>query len=98
MILACIVVNLCTLIGLLTLVPGIKGVMENTETRDAWLSGSSSFAAGALLAATGFLMIPECTPAFNAMMLCRTILPGPSPVPILDRRSPMADNALPTCA
>jgi zinc transporter ZupT len=63
MIFACIVVNLCTLIGLLTFVPGIKGLMENEATRAAWLSGSSSFAAGALLAAAAFLMIPECTPA-----------------------------------
>lgn len=59
MIFACIVVNLCTLIGLLTFVPGIKGLMENEATRAAWLSGSSSFAAGALLAAAAFLMIPE---------------------------------------
>ena len=58
---ACIVVNLCTLIGLLTMLPGIKGVMENPGTQATWLAGSSAFAAGALLAAAAFLMIPECT-------------------------------------
>eukprot|EP01047_Picozoa_sp_COSAG01_P100522 COSAG01_NODE_30368_length_617_cov_0.853282_1_plen_66_part_10 len=57
---ATLTVNLCTLIGLLTLVPGIKGLMESEGTRAAWLAGSSSFAAGALLAAAAFLMIPEC--------------------------------------
>ena len=63
---ACIVVNLCTLIGLLTMIPGIKGKMENPETREAWLVGSSAFAAGALLAAAGFLMIPEAVLLVNA--------------------------------
>eukprot|EP01047_Picozoa_sp_COSAG01_P105004 COSAG01_NODE_34268_length_550_cov_1.365854_1_plen_56_part_10 len=33
---ATLVVELVTLVGLLTLVPGIKGLMENEDTRAAW--------------------------------------------------------------
>ena len=56
---ACLVVNSCTLIGLLTLTPCVKKSMDNEATKAAWLSGSSAFAAGALLAAAGYLMVPE---------------------------------------
>ena len=68
---ACIVVNLCTLIGLLTLVPGIKGLMESPDTRASWLAGSSAFATGALLAAAGFLMVPECKFLPTVSATCR---------------------------
>ena len=59
MLLGCLVVELCTLIGLVCMAPCIKSMVEDETKKTQWMSATSAFAAGALLAAAVFLMIPE---------------------------------------
>ena len=67
MIAACFVVLSCTLIGLLTLVPCISAPRKNESQEKLWLSATSAFASGALIAAAAFLMLPESTPLAHSL-------------------------------
>lgn len=59
MLLGCLIVNLCTLIGVIALAPCINKMLTTGDATEKFNAMSSSFAAGALIATAVFLMLPE---------------------------------------